>query len=131
MPFALRVLGESLAIVRLPGDADVPSWVQGSAGFRSVTRTPAELSIVCADDLVPFDVTEERGWRALVVEGALDLNQVGVLEELARPLAAAEVPIYVISTYDTDYVLVPSESLDTASEALERAGHSVAGRKPG
>ena len=131
MPFALRVLDEPLAIVRLPADAEVPAWVQGSAGFRSVTRTPSELSVVCADDAVPAGVTEERGWRALVVEGTLNLNQVGVLEELAGPLAAAEVPIYVVSTYETDYVLVPSESLGTATEALERAGHSVAGTNPG
>src|SRR5688572_1731770 len=107
MPFALRVLDESLAIVRLPAGAEVPAWVQGSAGFRSVTRTPDELSVVCGGEAVPAEATEERGWRALVVEGTLDLNQVGVLEELAGPLAAAEVPIYVISTYETDYVLVP------------------------
>jgi hypothetical protein len=131
MPFALRVLDDSLAIVRLPASAEVPAWVQASAGLRSITRTPAELSVVCADDVVPAGVTEERGWRALVVEGTLDLNQVGVLEELAGPLAAAEVPIYVISTYETDYVLVPSESLATATEALERAGHSIAAANPG
>ena len=131
MPFALRALDEPLAIVRLPAAAEIPAWAQGSEHFRSITRTPTELSIVCSDAAVPAHVTEERGWRALVVEGTLDLNQVGVLEELAGPLAAAEVPIYVISTYETDYVLVPSESLETATEALERAGHSVAGTQGG
>jgi hypothetical protein len=130
VPFALRVLDEPLAIARLPADADVPAWATASE-LHSITRTPTELSIVCADRDVAEGVTEERGWRGLVVEGTLDLNQVGVLEELAGPLAAAEVPIYVISTYETDYVLVPSESLGTAAAALERAGHSVAGAAGG
>jgi hypothetical protein len=127
MPFALRVLDESLAITRLPADAGVPAWAGSAPGFRSVTRTAEELSIVCADQAVPADTTDERGWRALAVEGALELSQVGVLSELAGPLAAAGVPIFVISTYETDYVLVPDEALITAREALERAGHRVAG----
>jgi hypothetical protein len=125
--FALRALDEPLAIVRLPAKAAVPAWAQVSEGFSSITRSDAELSIVCRDAAVPEGVTEERGWRALVVEGSLDLNQVGVLAELAAPLAAAEIPIFVLSTYETDYVLVPDEALRTAAEALERAGHSVAG----
>lgn len=126
MPFALRALEETLAIVRLPAEDEIPTWAHGSERLLSITRTPDELSIVCSDESVPADATEERGWRALVVEGTLDLNQVGVLAELAGPLAAADIPIYVISTYETDYVLVPSEALATATEALERAGHSVA-----
>jgi hypothetical protein len=127
MPFALKALGEPLAIVRLPAEAEIPAWAQGSERFRSITRTPDELSIVCSDAAVPAGATEERGWRALVVEGSLDLNQIGVLEELAGPLAAAEIPIFVISTYETDYLLVPNEALGTATDALERAGHTVAG----
>ena len=131
MPFALRVLDQQLAIVRLPADAEVPTWVQVSEGFRSITRTADELSIVCSNEAVPEDVTDERGWRGLVVEGTLDLNQVGVLAELAAPLAAASIPIFVLSTYETDYVLVPDEAVGTATEALEKAGHSVAGAEGG
>jgi len=97
-----------------------------ATGFRSVTRTPSELSIVCDERAVPAGVTEERGWRALVVEGTLVLSDVGVLAELAGPLAAAGIPIFVLSTYETDYVLVPDEAVGTATGALERAGHSVA-----
>lgn len=131
MPFALRVLDESLAITRLPAEAEIPAWATAAPGFRSVTRTPTELSIVCADQTVPKGATDERGWRALAVEGTLELSQVGVLTELAAPLAAAGVPIFVISTYGTDYVLVPDEALHAAAEALERAGHRVAGANGG
>ena len=47
MPFALRVLDQRLAISRLPADAAIPPWMSDATGFRSVTRTPSELSIVC------------------------------------------------------------------------------------
>src|SRR3990170_313260 len=124
VPFALRVLDESLAIARLPADSDVPVWAV--TGLHSITRTPTELSIVCPDRDVPAGATEERGWRALAVEGVLDISDVGVLSEIAGPLAAANVPIFVLSTYETDYVLVPAELLAKSTEALERAGQSVA-----
>ncbi len=131
MPFALRVLDQPLAIARLAADAEVPAWATAGQGVHSITRTADELSIVCDESAVPAGVTEERGWRALVVEGSLDLNQVGVLAELAAPLAAAEIPIFVISTYETDVVMVPDELLSTGTEALERAGHSVAAANDG
>jgi hypothetical protein len=126
VPFALRVLDQRLAISRLPADAETPRWAQEATGLVALTRTPTELSIVCAEDAVPAGATEEGGWCALVVEGTLELSEVGVLAELASPLAAAEIPIFVLSTYETDYVLVPAEALQAAVGALERAGHSVA-----
>jgi uncharacterized protein len=131
VPFALRLLDQPLAIARLPADAEVPGWATAGRGVHSITRTADELSIVCDERAVPPGVTEERGWRALVVEGSLDLNQVGVLAELAAPLAAAEIPIFVISTYETDVVMVPDELLNAGMEALERAGHTLAAGNDG
>jgi len=44
---------------------------------------------------------------------------------LANPLARLGVGIFVISTFDTDYLLVQREDLPVAVEALEHAGHRV------
>lgn len=74
---------------------------------------------------MPAGVTAEQGWRALAVRGPLDFGLIGVLASLAAPLADARVPVFVISTYDTDYVLVPVAQLDAAVEALRAAGHQV------
>jgi len=49
-----------------------------------------------------------------------------VLASLAAPLAQANVAIFVVSTYDTDYLLVREAALDTALAALRGAGHAVA-----
>ena len=124
---SLCVIQTPLAIARLPGGSDVPWWAVESGEFLSLTRTPAETSVVCDARLVPESVRAERGYRAIRVDRILALSEIGVLASLATPLASADVPIFVISTYDTDYLLVPEGRLTNAIHALRHAGHSVAG----
>ena len=120
----LDVLAGRLAVCRLPPDAPVPAWAWGGA-VQSVTRTDAELSVVCAEGAVPAGVRAERGWRALRVRGPLPFDAVGVLASIAAPLAAAGVSIFSLSTFDTDVVLVREGDLDAAVAALGGAGHAV------
>lgn len=122
----LTLAPTALAVCRLPPVAPVPGWAAGDGGgFLSVTRTGRELSVVCAEDLVPPGVTAERGWRAFEVEGPLDFGLTGVLASIAGPLADAGVPVFVISTYDTDHVLVRRHDVSLASDRLRAAGHHV------
>ena len=121
----LETLPGLFAICRLPAESPVPAWPSGD--LVSITRTPDELSIVCAESAIPAGVRHHGGYRALRVEGTLDLNLVGVLAALATPLAAAGVAIFVISTFDTDYLLVEQSVFGAATGALERAGHIVTG----
>ena len=55
----------------------------------------------------------------------------GVLASFLEPLAAAQVPIFAISTFDTDYVLIKREDLERALKALEVAGHEGVGEEAG
>jgi hypothetical protein len=119
----LFLLGEQFAIARLPPDEALPAWADGS--LSSVTRTPEELSILCAVERVPSEIEAERGWRGLRVAGPLDFSEVGVMASLSGPLAEAGVSVFVISTYDTDYLFVREDSLAAAVRALRQAGHRV------
>jgi hypothetical protein len=121
---SLRVLPDPLAVCRLPADAEVPAWAV-AARFFSITRTADEMSVVCPEPSVPEGVENERGWRALQVEGSLDFSLTGVLASLAGPLAEAKIPIFVISTFETDLLLVKAERLEGAVETLRGAGHRV------
>lgn len=123
-PLTLDLLADELAVCRLPVDAAVPNWAW-SGGLVSITGTDDELSLVCAADAVPYDIDHTAGWRAFKVRGPLDFDLVGVLAGLSTALADAGVSIFAISTYDTDYVLVRAEQLDTAVVALEGAGYGV------
>ncbi len=123
--FTLEVLPGSMAICRLDADADIPDWATGKV--VSITRTPDELSIVCSEDNVPNDIRSETGWRCVRVVGPLDFSTVGVIASLTGALAAASISVFVISTFDTDYVLVRETDLKTAMESLREAGHAVQG----
>lgn len=120
----LSVAAGLFSVARLAPDDDVPGWAL-TGPFISVTRTEDELSVVCEEDAVPAGVLHEDGWRCLGVMGQLDFSLAGVISSLAGPLAEAGVPIFVISTYDSDYLLVKDDRLARAREALTRAGHSV------
>jgi hypothetical protein len=120
----LRVLPDGYAIVRLHPGAELPPWVDRGP-FRSVTRTDNEVSVVCRDRDVPGGESAERGWRVLEVKGPLDFSLSGVVASLVVPLAAAQIPIFVISTFETDYVLVRASDLEATCRALGEAGHAV------
>lgn len=120
----LSVLPDTFAVCRLPSDLAVPIWV-GSGEFVSITRTADELSIVCVASAVPLTIKAERGWRALRVDGTLDFALIGILAALTTVLAEAEISVFAISTYDTDYLLLKADSLADAITALTSAGHQV------
>jgi hypothetical protein len=121
---SLVILRDSFAVCKLRADEDIPSWAL-SGSFCSLTRAPEELSIVCPQELVPEAVQAVRGWRSLKVEGKLDFTLVGILSSLTSSLAHAGIVVFVISTYDTDYVFVKESDLDRAVAALRKAGHDL------
>lgn len=120
----LRLTRDRLAVVRLDPSAALPDWAL-TGGFVSLTRTPDELSIVCAWHAVPGDVSCVGPWRAFVVQGSLDLEMVGVMARLATVVAAARIPLLAISTHDTDWLLVREQRAEAARAALVTAGIAV------
>ena len=120
----LEILPGSYAVCRLDPAAVVPEWAGGR--FASVTRTDTELSVVCAEGSVPAGERAEGGWRCLRVRGPLGFGMAGILASLASPLASSGVSIFVISTFDTDYLMVQERDLGRARDALEWAGHAFA-----
>lgn len=120
----LEQVAGTFAVCRLAAEEPLPAWATGGP-FVSVTRTDAELSVVCAEDALPAGVRSERGWRCLRVRGPLGFGMTGILASIALPLAGSGVSIFVVSTYDTDYLLVQERDLERARDALERAGHSL------
>lgn len=122
----MNVLEGTYSVCRLPASDRVPSWaLELHEGLVSITRTPDELSIVCADEAVPPDTTVEDGFKALQVPGPIPFSETGVLARIATPLAAAGISIFAVSTYDTDYVLVREPDLERALEALKRTGRRL------
>jgi hypothetical protein len=129
-PRVLTLLPDRLAICRFAPEEPPPAWVfHAESRFYSVTRTVDELSVVTAEDDLPPAAWDRarRGWRAFRLEGPVPFELTGVIAGLTAPLAAAGVPVFVLSTWDTDLVLVEEERLAAARAALAAAGYEVRG----
>ena len=112
------------AIVRLAPDAQVPAWATAGE-FTSISRSIEELSIVCPSENLPADAHSQQSWICLKLQGPFPFSQTGVLLSFIHPLSSNGIPIFAISTYDTDYVLIQEEWLDRAIVALRQAGHQL------
>jgi uncharacterized protein len=126
----LDLLPEEYAVCRLPAGSAIPASLSSGPDDKSVisvTWAPDELSIICPSDRVPADSVVETPWRCFRVVGPLDLALTGVLASVIGPLADARVNIVAFSTYDTDYVLVPTVRLTEAIDTLTAVGHRIAG----
>ncbi len=123
----LNVLPQELAVCRAPEGItweQLPEQVLRQP-FWSVTSTQEELSLVVPQTAIPQGWQAEQGWRALQVPGPLDFTLVGVIANIAAPLAAAEISIFSISTFNTDYILLKEVDLERAKSVLLRAGYVV------
>ena len=113
-------------VCRLSPAEPVPEWsLQGE--FFSLSRTAEEFSIVCAETQIPPTVLCERSWRMFKIAGILDFALVGIVAGVSTALAAAQLGIFVLSTYNTDYILVKQADFPAAVVALRAAGYEVLG----
>ncbi|HWN43228.1 MAG TPA: ACT domain-containing protein [Thermoanaerobaculia bacterium] len=127
---SLTLLPDRLAVCRLNAGSPLPeppAAVPGGSSLWSVTRTTQEISVVLPEKEALPEWKVEPGWRGFQVAGPLAFGLTGVVSSLTQPLAEAGVPVFVISTFDTDYLLVKEADLDRAREALAGAGHQVRG----
>jgi len=123
-PLNLQVVPGRFAVTKLATSSSIPDWATKGL-FTSITRTTEELSIVCPEESVPLDVPSERGFRCLRVAGPLHFSMVGILASLLNPLTEAGVAVFVVSTFDTDILLVRDGEFERSVQALERRGNRV------
>jgi hypothetical protein len=115
---------EHLVVARLPCDAPWPE-PPADGSLYSATRIDDELSLVCGEGSAPDAARIEPGWRALSVAGPLDFSLIGVLAPLTFQLADAGISVFVLSTFDTDHVLVRTADFDQVVSVLRSGGHSI------
>lgn len=123
----LLILDGLYAVCRLDPGNEIPEW-SAESDFLSVVRSSDELSIVCRQNLVPREIRCNRNLRLLRIAENLDFEMVGILNRLLQPLEKAGVAVFVVSTYDTDYVMVASRKLKEAAAVLKTEGHRIKGK---
>jgi hypothetical protein len=121
---SIILLDKTFTIHRLGPAAEIPLPAM-QAPFFAMIRTEDELSLVLPGTIQLASERSEPGWACLQVEGPLDFSQVGVLAGIASVLAEANVSIFALSTFDTDYILVKREQVRAAREALINADYDI------
>ena len=102
------------------------SGVDVGASFVFTGSTDEEKSLVCPEALVPENTTaRDDGWRCFRICGTLDFSLIGVLSRITKILAAQEIGVFAISTFNTDYVLTKEEHFDKAIIAMQSAGYDL------
>ncbi len=125
MRWTLEIVPETFAIYRLPPGAEVPQWAT-TGSIWSITRTADELSVVCqAQVSVAAAILREAPWRCLKVQGPLAFTLTGVVAALTQPLATASISVFILSTFDTDYLFIKAGDFPRAIKELVGAGHEV------
>jgi len=126
--FYLALLPNIYFVKQLPISSklqeDVLSLLNGP-GFFSITRTSEEISIVgeVTDNPHVQSLTERDGeWRCIKIAGPMEFEITGVMCNFTTPLKAAGIPVYAVSTWNTDYVLVPKAKAEQAVEVLRTDG---------
>lgn len=124
-PLKFALLEGSFTIHRLKPEASLPRQVFSSP-FFAVVKTGEELSVVVPAGVILESEKNEPGWAALKIVGPLDFSETGILAGVATTLGQANISIFAISTFDTDYILLKEASLKAAKAALIEAGHKFA-----
>jgi len=115
MKMTLELLPDSFSVCQLKNLEKI-DW---TLPVYFLARTPDEISWVGPSSAVPENCTKrEDGWRALRVCGTLDFSLVGILSHLTSILARHAIPVFALSTYDTDYLLIKQEFLSQALSAF-------------
>jgi len=127
MKLNMTVLDKKYAIWMLDSNAMIPMWLLKEA-FVSMTRTNEELSIVCDQDFIGDHIDEignakiYKNWSCLKIMGPLEFSLVGIISEISTVLAKAEISVFVVSTFNTDYILINHEHLEKAVIVLNEFG---------
>lgn len=118
----LKVLDMDFAVCKIK---DI-SQVDFSREFVFVSKTDDEISLVCEPDFAPENTLAcEFDWKALKIEGILDFSLIGVISRISSILAESGVSVFVISTYNTDYILIKAKDLIKTVKSLHKNGFCV------
>jgi hypothetical protein len=125
MTYNLILSAKKYSIYKFQKDSVLPDWIYSSE-FCSVTKTDEELSVVTAQtDQISDWSASSNDWRLFKIEGPLDFSLIGVIADISAILKEVKISIFMISTYDTDYILVKENDLNTSIASLKKSGYNI------
>jgi hypothetical protein len=121
---SLTLLPDRLSVYRFAPSTPLEN-IGRLSGVWSITRTPNELSVVADENACPAAEHADPGWRCLYVDGPIPFDLAGVVAGLTTAVAQQGLPVFVLSTFDSDLLLLRGESLDQSLQALRDEGYLI------
>ncbi|HNX24462.1 MAG TPA: ACT domain-containing protein [Spirochaetota bacterium] len=118
MRLKIKILPGDFTIFKLPSGSEVPEWVDRKR-FYSVTDTGEEMSIICSGEATPEEYPHECSMKIFKIDAELEFSLTGVLNSVTSPLAEKKIPVFTVSTFNTDYFFIKMEHAGKAVQALE------------
>lgn len=114
------------SIMKFPAHTEIPTLFHTINDFKSITYTADECSIIVPSATLPAEqaISVDDDWFIIQIIGELDFSLVGILTQLANPLAENQISIFALSTYNTDYLLIKNKDKDKAIRVLREHGHT-------
>lgn len=116
--FNIKIFEGTFAVCKINCLDDIKEILEHDS-FLSLTVTDDEISVVIEEKLIPHDSDCEKGWKILKIDETLDFSLTGVISSITKILADANIPVFVISTFNTDYILIKSDNLERAVNVLK------------
>ncbi len=110
-------LKDTFTIYQVSNEKEVPAEIK-EAEFYSITKTSDEISIITSCKTEHKHLKSESGWKAIKVDGILDFSLVGVINDLTQPLKENNISVFVLSTFNTDYLFVKEDMFELAVKVL-------------
>lgn len=121
-----RLDKQNYTIMKFPNTMDIPESFHAIKEFKSITYTEDECSIIAPENAIPNEqaLSIDHDWFIIQIVGELDFSLVGILTQLANPLAENQISIFALSTYNTDYLLIKNKDKEKALRVLSQCGHT-------
>ena len=113
----ITILPGDYTILQMQPGSDIPDWVDKNM-FWSVTDTGEEMTVISSGESVPDGYPHKCSMKIFKIDCKLDFHLTGILSSITAPLAEAGIPIFAISTFDTDYIFIEMEKAYEAAAVL-------------
>lgn len=116
---SLKILETEYSIYQFLEKNQVPDAIFDSE-FLSISYAVDEITVICQSNLEINSKVGDGNWTCIQLVGEFDLEIKGVWARITSIVAEAGSPVLAITTYNTDYFLVKTESLKAVKELFKK-----------
>ncbi len=126
----LKLFPDTISLCKLRATFDMAAWQAdlNDGPLNVFINDPHGSTVICCEATAAkheSTIVDRSVWRCIQIDEVFDVDSIGVVAQFSKLLADQQISLFVISSYETDYLLVQPKSIDSAVEIFQNAGHEV------